>query len=50
MAKGDSPPYYHRRLELPAAIDGELANVEDLIIAYALDIPYENQHVGQEVH
>lgn len=31
-------------------VNGELANVEDLIIAYALDVPYENQHVGQEVH
>jgi uncharacterized protein GlcG (DUF336 family) len=31
-------------------MDGEVANVEDRIIAYALDIPYQNQHVGQEVH
>jgi uncharacterized protein GlcG (DUF336 family) len=31
-------------------VNGELANVEDLIIAYALGIPYQNQHVGQEVH
>jgi uncharacterized protein GlcG (DUF336 family) len=31
-------------------VNGELANVEDLIIAYALDVPYQNQHVGQEVH
>jgi uncharacterized protein GlcG (DUF336 family) len=31
-------------------VNGEVANVEDLIIAHALDIPYVNQHQGQEVH
>ena len=31
-------------------VDGAPANVEDLIIAYALDVPYQNQHEGQEVH
>ncbi len=31
-------------------VNGEMANVEDFIIAYALDVPYVNQHRGQEVH
>jgi len=29
-------------------VDGQQANAEDLIICYALQVPYKNQHEGQE--